>query len=105
MRKACAFGLLILALSPFTAPFQTWYTDHTTPATRELLPAFRDDTALWRLVPARVTELDRVTMPALVTLLTLKSSIASHTATRRTRPAELPRLRGEQSISTVILRL
>jgi hypothetical protein len=109
VKKVCAFGLLILASSPFTAPFQTCDTDHVRiplmAAPFELLSTFGDDIDPCDLVSVPFIEPNRVTIAPLFGVLTLTSSVASYPATCLTRSAGPTSDTGDHSIQTTILRL
>ena len=108
LKRVCALGLLVLALSPFTAPFQTWGAGDGRPphvAPLELISAFRDDSDPCALVPVRVSASDHLTLAPLVGPLAFTSFAVSCNATALTRSAVLTSDTGKSSIRTTLLRL
>jgi hypothetical protein len=108
LKKLSAIGLLTLALSPFTAPFQTWDADDAKAsqmAPLELFSAFRNDSDLCALVPVRDIDSDYVTIALLSGLTSLTSFVASCATACFTRSAVLTSNAAEYSIRTAILRL
>jgi hypothetical protein len=107
LKKACALGLLLLVLSPFTAPFQTWNADDPANSSQaaplELLAAFRDGD-LCALVPVRVIASDHLTLAPLSDLAFTSFAVFS-AATALPRSPTLTSETGEYSIRNGILRL
>lgn len=110
LKRLCALGLLILALSPFTAPFQTWDADDAARPSQvaplELLAAFRDDGDPCALMPVRVIASDRLlTLAPLFGLLASISSSISSDSTSLIRSTVLTADTGDSSSRTTVLRL
>jgi hypothetical protein len=88
LKKGFAFVLLILALSPFTAPFQAHSSDHQQIASIEPLWAIRQSADLRTLTTRRFTEPHRLgTVTAIAELMAILPSTAlAGVVTSRWRP-------------------